>query len=270
MYGELPVPDPTPETSRVPSTFVPPPSVKKPFPIKKLLLGLIILVLLGGLSFVGFKMFGPKSTPKPVQSSQSETSTEPGSESIPAGFTDVPEVSELKDFKGNRPRVQLKHPTTWTVTETDDGGIRIESPQMTYQSVDLGSVIGNFRIYIRQGARTTDSKYIGRAVASQDSEKLTYSDPVAGQRPDTNLSFFGLDTTDHFAFFFIAGNYNLEKGDSLGPNFGKEAETYIITGGYSAKGLSEDMATNKVGLEFYRQTRAYKQAMDILKSLKLL
>ncbi len=101
-------------------------------------------------------------------------------------------------------------------------------------------------------------------------EKLIYVSPAPNQRPETNLSFFGLDSSDHFAYFMIAGNFSLVKDESLGPEYGTEPETYIITGGYSSNELAEDMATNPVPLEYFSTTTAYKQAIEIIKSLKIL
>jgi hypothetical protein len=147
--------------------------------------------------------------------------------------------------------------------------VRLESPDFSYQTTSKGTVTGNFRIYIRKGARTVDGKYIGRGYAFQPSEKLVYAQPALGQRADTYLSLFGLDTPDNFAFFLIAGNYNLNKGDTLGPDYGKEIDTYIIAGGFSAKDQKDDLATNPVSTEMVKISNAYKQAQVILKSLQL-
>ncbi len=182
---------------------------------------------------------------------------------------DIPITLASETFKSTTPRLELSHPEDWTVTPSDDG-LRIESPEFTYQTLDKGEVAGNFRIYIRQGARAVDSTYIGRGIAVKPSENLSYTDPATGQREETNLSFFGLDTTDHFAYFLIVGNFVLDTNDTLGPDYGKEPQTYLITGGYSSPELNEDFATNKVSLDYFQSTNAYSQAIEILKSLKLM
>src|SRR5690606_36986054 len=130
-----------------------------------------------------------------------------------------------------------------------------------YETTSKGVVNGNFRVYIRVTAREIDGKYIGRGFAIAPSEPLVYSNPLSTQRKDTYLSAFGLDKTDNFNFFLIAGNFNLKKGDSLGPNFGKEAGTYIIAGGYSSDDLKDDLAMNTVPTDSYSKTEAYKQAI---------
>lgn len=258
--GPLELPGEPERTSSVRKT-------KKPFPTRKLII-VIAIIALGGIAFGVYKFVWNKDTPASSNTSQDttpETTTQTSS-----GPTDVPTVSETKTFEGNFPRSELTYPANWTAMETADRGIRVESPEFSYTLVDGTETTGHFRIYIRQGAREIDSKYIGRGVASLPSEILTYVEPAPGQRTETNLSFFGLDTDDHFAFFFIAGNFTLQKGDTLGPSYGREAETYIISGGYSAKTLADDLATHPVPLEYFNQTSAYAQALDILKSLKLL
>lgn len=234
---------------------------------KKLLLTFVGLVLLLALGYGAWKLLASKKQSQPA--AQQTIQTPP--ESSPAATTqdEIPDAGEIKTLKSSTPRLELSYPASWTLTQAESG-IKIESPPFTYQSVEAGNISGNFRIYIRQGARPVDSKYIGRGVAIKPSEKLTYTAPVTGQRPDTNLTAFGLDTPDHFAYFFIAGNYTLKINDTLGPTYGKEPETYIVTGGYSSKDLTEDLATHQVSQDYYASTNAYKQALEIIKSLKLL
>ena len=165
-------------------------------------------------------------------------------------------------------RLELKYPDNWTVTETTDNGLRIESPEFSYQTIDKGDVTGYFRIYIRKSARSSDGKYIGRGVALQPSEKLVYSQPTISQRKETSLTLFGLDTTDHFAYFLLTPNFQLNTGETMGPNYGKEIEAYIIGGGYSTKTLTDDLATYKVSKDGLTQKNSYKQAIEIIGSLK--
>jgi hypothetical protein len=235
---------------------------------KKWLVAGVGVISLIGLGAGAWSLWGrnPQSAQPSTNQEAVVSSEEP--ETV-AASSDVAEATEQETFKTDHPRVEFRYPTSWTVTESDNG-VRIESPDFTYQTIDGETVTGYFRIYIRQGARSADSTYIGRGIAVQPSEKLVYSEPAPGQRPETNLTQFGLDTPDHFAYFFIAGNYALQQGETLGPGYGKEAETYIIAGGYSSKELADDLATHKVSLEYYQQTNAYRQAVDIIKSLKVL
>jgi hypothetical protein len=262
---------PPEEQSAAPSPgidpFSPPPtSPKNGFSKKRLLLVALVVLLIGGIGFGAALLTSESTSPtKPADTSQADEVESESDET-----TDIPIATATKTLKTDFPRIELAYPDNWIVTENkEQSGIRLESPEFTYMSISGSPIKGNFRVYIRQGARQQDSKYIGRGVAAQPSEKLIYTNPIASQRPETNLSFFGLDSSDNFAYFLIAGNFSLQKEESLGPEYGTEAETYIIAGGYSSKELAEDLATNPVPVEYFSTTEAYKQALEIVKSLKI-
>lgn len=234
---------------------------------RRLLLVIFSFLLLAGIGFAAALLTTDGGNePVSTQNNTSEQAPAPVSTT-----TDIPAGTNIKMHKSDFPRVEFSYPETWKVTASqEDEDIRIESPEFKYTSITGSTVDGNFRIYIRQGARDEDSKYIGRGIASQDSVKLAYSNPAPSQRPETNLSFFGLDSSDHFAYFMIAGNFSLVKNESLGPEYGTEKDTYIVLGGYSSSELTDDMATNPVPLEYFSTTNAYKQALSIIESLKIL
>lgn len=231
-------------------------------------LGIVVFLIVAVLVFGGIKVFGSrKSSSKPIpsngQTQQSHTNTQ-------ITEKDVPDTTKTSTYDNGFLGVKVTYPDTWSVTESDSkDSAKFESPSFSYKTIDKRSVTGNFRIYVRKGARTIDGKYIGRCIAIKPSEKLVYKQPALGQRTETNLTLFGLDSPDNFALFLIAGNYSLNKGDTLGPNYGKEPETYIIAGGFSAKELKDDLATNPVSADLLASSNAYVQALDILKSLQL-
>ncbi len=245
------------------------PTNKRPrAPYKKIFLSLVFILTLALVAYGGWEFYNQNKATTIKQGSAVQDQSTPAS-TIDQTTNDTPTTTETKTFKASHPRISLTYPSHWVVTENDNG-LRVESPSFKYVTTDTGEVTGNFRIYIRQQARAPDSQYIGDAVAIKPSEKLAYNDPAVGQLPETNLIHFGITRTDHFAYFFIAGNYSLQQNDTLGPNYGKEPQTYIIAGGYSSPELTDDMATHKVSLDYYAKTNAYKQAVEIIKSLQLL
>jgi hypothetical protein len=230
---------------------------------KWIIIGVAVVTATLGLGY-----FVLNSSDKPPKSSnQAENTNQPSPSPEPR--PDVPVVTETKVYENGPLGVTLTHPANWQVKDGTNKGIRIESPDFTYETADQKQQTGNFRIYIRKGARAQDSKYIGRGVALDNSQKLTYSKPTVGQRSDTLLSLFGLDEPQSFNYFFVAGNFQLKKGDTLGPDYGKEPETYIIAGGYSAATNEEDMNFVSVDAAYITDSNAYKQALDIIKSLEL-
>jgi hypothetical protein len=189
-------------------------------------------------------------------------------DTTPKVITDTPNDPLSETYTSPALSVGFKYPRTWKVSEAN-GGIRITSPQFTFQTAQVGDTVGNFHIYIRQGSRKVDGTYIGRGIAVKPSEKLVYTQPAPGQRADTLLSSFGFDSSDIFSFFLIAGNFQLNKGDSLGPNYGKEPDSYIVAGGYGTLTAVDDLAMSSVNLTYYATTNAYKQAVNIIGTLKL-
>ncbi len=230
---------------------------------KTLIIVVASLLIAGGIGFGLYNLFLKKDAPQPAP-----LTTQPAIDTPPAA-KDVPDATTTKLYENGQMGLKLTYPDTWVVTPTADRGVRVESPTFTYASLEKASVSGQFRIYIRKGARPADGKTIGRGVAIQPSEKLVYTNPALDQRKDTLLSLFGLDTKDNFGFFMIAGNFQLNAGDTLGPDYGKEADAYIVSGGYSSTDLIDDMATNAVAISTLPTSNAYKQAVDILKTLQL-
>lgn len=229
---------------------------------KKLWLGLLTVATLAGLGLVGMQYI---NRDKPTTQPQTITQTKADSTVI----SDVPDVSTSKSYDSQNMNLTLSYPSNWTLTANADSSVKIVSPAFSYKTIAGEEIKGNFRVYIRQTARTVDTKYIGLGVAAEPSHPLTYAKPTASQRKTTYLTNFGFDTPDNFAFFFIAGNFNLNKGDTLGPNYGTEPGTNIIAGGYSSDSLKDDMATHQVPLDYFAKKKAYKQALKIVESLQI-
>jgi hypothetical protein len=230
---------------------------KKQLPIK--LITSVAVALIAALIVLKFVLNKPNKTytsnPNISQVSQQKIGN------------DITEAALTETYNSTPLSLGLKYPKTWKVSEAN-GGIRIESPIFSYPAANLGNVDGIFRIYIRQGARASDGRYIGDGFAIKPSEKLIYTQPASGQRTDTLLSTFGSTSTSIFTFFLIAGNFQLNQGDTLGPDYGKEPDAYIIAGGYASTTATDELAMNSVALDYYATTNAYKQALSIVASLQ--
>ncbi len=256
------VPDDMPKPSLESDDLPRPPKLKNGR--KGLKIAIIVVVFLV-LAVVGWYFFLRKS-PAPAQPAANKS----GSNEQPANDNDdVPEAQLSETYTNNPYRITLKYPKTWQVDEQDDGSVIINSPDFSYKASKGEAKNGNFRVYIRKGATVADSEVIAKGVAIQPSEKLTYTNPAADQRKETNLSFFGLDDANNFAFMLITSNFDLKKGDTLGPNFGKETDTFIISGGYSESSMQSGMATNQIPVNGFQDTNAYKQAVQIIQSLQI-
>lgn len=238
----------------------PPKLNKSPKGLKIVLIIVAILVLAAA---AGWFFFMREPAPTPQQQ------TAELAEEVAETTDDVPEATNTETFTSDPYRATFMYPKTWKVTEADDNSILVQSEDFTYQTISGESKQGNFRVAIRKGATTADSEIIAKGVAIEQSQKLTYTAPAPGQRTETNLSLFGKDDVNNFSFLLITSNFTLQKGDTLGPNFGKETDAFLISGGYSESGLEPGLATNQVPVEGAQTTNAYKQAIAIIQSLQI-
>lgn len=245
------------EPSEISESQFTPPTIPPKYQRKrktKYIAAVVILLLAGA----GGWYFLQSRSPKPT------TNTQPPQQT--AETTNETDKAELKTYKSDILSVEFEHPADWTVTEKDKG-LRIESPTIDYTS-EQGPTSGKFRIYMRQGSRTVDGKYIGQGIVIGPSEKLVYAEPTIGQRKETKLTLFGFGDSSNFAYFLITSNYDLKKDDRLAPNFAQEADAFLIAGGFSKPDLAEDLNFVRMPLDSISND-VYQQAIDVLKSLKV-
>lgn len=244
-----------------------------------IIVAVVIALIAGG--FAAWQLLAGSGDDTAQENQQTTQSTEDANvpavsddtsdnETLPESRTDVPAVTDTDSTRTSTPRMEVAYPTSWTLVEGDDD-VTLESPAFSFTTADGAQIEdGVFRLYIRQGAREQDSSYIGRGVATQSSEPLTYTAPATGQREETNVSFFGLDNTSHIAYLFVAGNFSLDPGDTLGPDFAQNSDTYIIAGGFSSPTVEDDLQFLKMPPDSFLRSNAYQQALDIIRSLQLL
>lgn len=241
------------------------PTVSKKAIIKKLLIALGVLLLIAAAGFVIWKfVLDKKDELAPVQTDQNQvqaTDSESSNEQL--------QPEELtEDFKSDFLRLEFKYPQAWKVTESDNV-ILVKSPSFKLNDMTDNESISYFKIYIKRGANDADGKYLANAYAIEQSQKITYTEPASGQRKDTNLTDFGNATPDNFAFFVVQGNFNLAKGDTLGPKFAQEPDSFLIAGGFANDELTDGLATKTISIESFADNQAYLTAVEIVKSLKL-
>lgn len=231
--------------------------------IKPLIYAFTGLIGVAALGFVGYKVVTHKKS-----AATNTTVTQVETTAKQPASSDITQEDLSETYTSKLLSVGFSYPKSWKISESSSG-IKIESPAFNYTPAEAASLDGNFRIFIRQGSRDVDSKYIGSGIAIKPSEKLTYTSPAIGQRTETWLSSFGYNSADIFSYFLVAGNFQLERSDTLGPNYGKEPDTYLVVGGYSSLDNADDMAMNSVDLDYYATTTAYKEALQILASIQL-
>ncbi|HYF96784.1 MAG TPA: hypothetical protein VD947_01960 [Patescibacteria group bacterium] len=240
-------------------------SISKRTIIYRLVLAVIILAVITGALFAAWKLI-PSKNDNPAQSSENQAQTKTPEDQDPE--SDIGDSRLSETYTSDFLRIDFKHPQSWKITE-ENSGLIIKSPTFKLQENTGAESLSYFKIYIKRGATEGDGKYLGRGYAVADSEKIAYADPLPGQRKDSYLTNFGLETPDNFAYFIVQGNFNLMKGDTLGPKFASEADSFLISGGFSTDEQKEGLSTKIVSQDSYSGYPAYSTAVEIIKSLQL-
>lgn len=226
-----------------------------------LILGLLVLA---GLAFAAWRFVSKDDTQSQTTGTTTVTETEnTGDESEELSDTDLSQT-----YKSDFLLLEFKHPIAWKVTEGSNF-ILVKSPNFNLQDKNGAQINAHFKIYIKKGASPVDGSYLGKGYAVAASEKIKYTEPAAGQRPETNLTNFGLETPDNFAYFVVQGNFELMQGDTLGPKFAAEPDSFLIAGGFGSDDQTDGLATKILSSDTFSENSAYKIGVEIIKSLKL-
>lgn len=240
-------------------------SASKKTIIRRLVLVVVVLAIIAGGIFAAWKLIPSKNdTADKTSENQSQTQT-PESQDLES---DIGDTTLSETYTSDFLRIDFKHPQSWKVSE-ENSGLIVKSPTFKLQENNGAESLSYFKIYIKKAATEADGKYLGRGYAVADSGKIAYADPLPGQRKDSYLTNFGLETPDNFAYFIVQGNFNLMKGDTLGPKFASEVDSFLIAGGFSTDEQKEGLSTKIVSEDSYSTYPAYKTAVEIVKSLQL-
>jgi hypothetical protein len=266
---EVNIPENIPQehlTDVSPVTSSPVEKASKPLIFKRLVYGLLIIAVLVGAGFAAWKLVPSKGEKKqPAKAAQNQQQTAQNADPVALALGDT---HLTQTFSSDALNLELKYPQGWTASE-QNGAVTVKSPSFDLQDKNGSTSSTYFKLYIKKGADETDGKYLGKGYAVAPSEKLAYSDPAPGQRKSTYLTDFGLDTADNFAYFVVQGNFQLEKGDTLGPKFASEPDSFLLSGGFATDQQKDGLQTIELPIDSYKQNLAYKTGVQIIQSIQL-
>lgn len=242
------------------SSFALRPGKRKLRLFRKILIGIGVVLLIGSVVFAAWRYLVKKD-----HETAKASTVQSGSTSQPSQKTTL-DANAKQFLPSESLGIGFDYPNDWTATESN-GGIAILSPVFTYETANGNKAEGNFKIYIRKGARAEDGVFFGKGYAAKDSQELAYTKPAKGQSSKTLLQTFGYNDASNFAYFMLASNYKLKAGDTLGKNYGKEPNTILVVGGFSDPSLKQDFEMNKMSLDKYESYQQYKQAISIVQTL---
>lgn len=228
---------------------------------KYLIITSILIIIFAAAGFAAWKFLltdSNQTADQPVSETESQNEAANGSS-----------LSELtQEYTSDRLLIDFKYPTDWKVDE-NSGEIIVYSQEAEITDVSGEAVSAEFRLLIKQGAEETDSEYLGHGFVIKKSKPIKYTDPAAGQRKKSFVTDFGLDSSDNFAYFIVQGNFELEKDETLGPDFAKEADAILISGGFYSKDSKGKTKLVSLDPETYQLDEAYLSAIEIVKTLRL-
>lgn len=232
---------------------------------KYLLLTSILIIIFSVLGFaIWYFVLNKKDQPENTQAtmaSQEQPESESGDDNLTSD-----ELSQ--EYTSDRLQIDVKHPSNWKVDESS-GEIIVYSPKTDVENVGGSEVSAEFRVIIKQGSGSSDSKYLGRGFAVKESQKIEYIDPAANQREESLVTNFGLDSSDSFAYFVVQGNFDLKKNETLGSDFASEADAVLVSGGFYSNESEDETKLVELDLDKYESNELYQTAIDIVKTLRL-
>lgn len=190
---------------------------QKPHRSKKWLIVAIVLLLvvIAGLA-VAYFVLNKKSEPA-APTATSNVATTDTSQTPEATTPEATTPAELKDYTSSDFNLGFKYPSDWTVDESTKA-ITVTSPVETLPGADGQDEMGAVVLTIQPKQKTIPAFKSGNAVAVLDSKKVKYSQPAAGQRANTYITYAQYSTTTTkgaLDAMFITGNYGYKRPQTI-------------------------------------------------------
>jgi hypothetical protein len=228
-----------------------------------ILLGIAVLIAAGIAAWKLIPSKDEKQTPANTAQNQQQTTENADPVNLALGDTHL-----TKTYTSDALGLEFKYPQGWVVSEQNNS-VMVKSPEFNLTAKDGSNAPTFFKVYIKRGATEAEGKYLGNGYAVAPSEKLDYTDPAPGQRKTTFLTDFGLGTADNFAYSVVQGNFELAKGDTLGPKYASEPDSFLVSGGFATQQQKDGLETIELPMDSYKQNLAYKTGIQIIQSLQL-
>jgi hypothetical protein len=159
--------------------------VRKPFPVRKLVFGLLALLVLAAGSFGGYWLFF-REDKQPATSGLTATPVQKDNPSQAAGKINT----ATKHHVSTGFMVEFTYPKDWTIADAEDGSqLTATSPGITLKDTNNKTFVGQVVFTIRNKQQALPEFDRGNAVAARESEKINYTQPSSVQRGSTYVSF---------------------------------------------------------------------------------
>lgn len=169
---------------------------------------------------------------------------------------------------------QAPEPETFTKYSSDTFGYTIQIPsswteQQTPESIIYTGVSKSENIQIQLAISKDTTLALSCPQVPKDSEDLTYTNPLPGQRKVTKLSFASIETgSKSLCGVMITGSYSLKKGSVI-PINDPAFQAALPTNRISAYISTAESTTNYPALDKALSSKIYAQLLESLRSLQV-
>jgi hypothetical protein len=125
----------------------------------------------------------------------------------------APVTTTTKHYDSNLHTLSLDYPQNWLVADTEDR-LTVTSPNFAMTSLD-GSTNGHVVVTIQNQQTSIPGFPSGGAVASAESDKLTYTHPSSVQRAQTYLTYLGYGAPSGISALFLTGDNGYQLGQNV-------------------------------------------------------
>lgn len=185
---------------------------KQPGKGRKVLLIAIVVLLVVGLASGGWYFYNKhKTNDKAKKATQSSQQATP--------ITKHTITDETKNYISPEFFLSFDYPADWTITDTTGSGIlTAKSIPVTLMNATSQAITAQVTLTFRNKTQKLTEFDNGNAVASRDSDKISYLKPTPSQRGQTYISYLQYATStsgDVIDGIYITGDFGYKKGQAI-------------------------------------------------------
>lgn len=185
---------------------------KRPGKGRKVVLIVIIVLLITGLAGGGWYFYTKhKSNDKVKKAAESSQQTAP--------ITKHTITDDTKNYISPEFYLSFDYPADWTITDTTGSGIlTAKSTPVTLMNATGQAITAQVTLTFRSKTQKLTEFDNGNAVASRDSDKITYLKPTPSQRGQTYISYLQYATSASGTVIdgvYITGDFGYKKAQAI-------------------------------------------------------
>lgn len=256
------------------------PKPKKPEHLwRKVLIGLAVVVVIGGLVGGGIALAKHKKTNKTTSSKSTTSSSTNSSTTSTSGSANTNVAAGTNTYTSNESSLglTLNYPTGWTplpaaTTASGTANITLTSPTATLTDANGASVTGKAVVTIRPSSAGITELTSGTATAAQASTQIGYTKPTSGQHKYPFITFLHFATGEKasgaFEEIMITGVTSFSSGAGVSTANLAGLDPIISVNFYSCSGSTCTTPLTINNTEWTNNATAV-EALNILQSLQL-